>query len=156
MKEGGCLRCHGDAQRPFYFENDWLNLKEPKLSRILRAPLPKNAAGFGLGFCRDRVVDPRRQRIHLLWNGYAHAVLPPEKFPKHPVIPSNQGGEPVVSFASMNDPRYQKMLSILEEARVQVLAPPRLDMPGAQPIRGACRELAPTGLPLRSLSPDSP
>jgi len=150
MKEAGCLRCHGDGQRPSYFENAWLNLKEPRLSCILRAPLPKDADGFGLGSCRDRAVDPRRQRIHLLWNGYAHAVLPPEKFPKHPVILPNPEGEPILTFASTNDPHYQKMLAIIEVARVQVLASPRVDMPGAQPIRGACREVVPTGLSKRS------
>jgi hypothetical protein len=141
MREADCLRCHGEGQRPFYFENDWLNLKEPQMSRILRAPLGPNTEGFGLGLCRDRPVDPRRQRIHLLWNGYAHAVLPPEKFPKHPILPPSQEGEPLTTFGSTNDLRYQRMLSIIAQARVQILAAPRVDMPGTEVIQGVCREL---------------
>ncbi|MBI2949009.1 MAG: hypothetical protein HYY23_15315, partial [Verrucomicrobia bacterium] len=141
MKTADCLRCHGDGQRPFYFENDWINLKEPQMSRILRAPLAPNTDGFGLGLCRKRPLDPRRQRIHLLWNGYAHAVLPPEKFPKHPMLSPNQEGEPVTTFGSPNDPRYQRMLSIIAQARVEVLAAPRVDMPGAEVIQGVCRQL---------------
>ncbi|MFV2067145.1 MAG: hypothetical protein ACC645_09215, partial [Pirellulales bacterium] len=39
MRAAGCLRCHGDGDRLVYFESDWVNLKTPEQSRILRAPL---------------------------------------------------------------------------------------------------------------------
>lgn len=139
MEVAGCLRCHGNGGRITYFENDWINLKDPQFSRILRAPLPKDAPGYGLGLCRDRKVDSRRQRIHLLWKGYAHAVQPPEAFPKQEVLPADRSGEPVVSFASAGDSHYQAMLGILCDAREKVLATPRIDMPGAQAAPGACR-----------------
>ena len=45
MQAAGCLRCHGNGAQPFYFENDWINLKDPQLSRILRAPLPPGKEG---------------------------------------------------------------------------------------------------------------
>ena len=36
MQAAGCLRCHGDGQKILYFENDWINLRDPEFSRILR------------------------------------------------------------------------------------------------------------------------
>jgi hypothetical protein len=147
MQSAGCLKCHGDGGRIFYFENDWINLKEPQLSRILRAPLGDGSKGFGIGLCRDRKVDPRRQRIHMLWRGYAHAVQPPEAFPKREVIPPDLTGDPVISFASTDDPHYQAMLAIVRDAREKALASPRIDMPGAEVIPGACRVFVPPPLP---------
>ena len=141
MQSAGCLRCHGDGSQPFYFENDWVNLKHPELSRILRAPLPERSQGYGLGLCRDHDVDPRRQRIHLLWSGYAHAVQPTEAFPHQDVIPPDASGEPVASFASTADSDYQAMLAIIRSARAGALASPRIDMPGAEVIPGSCRHL---------------
>ena len=41
MQAAGCLRCHGDGQKVLYFENDWINLRDPAFSRILRARWPK-------------------------------------------------------------------------------------------------------------------
>ena len=104
-------------------------------------------AGLGLAICRDRKVDPARQRIHLLWKGYAHAVQPPEKFPKQPVLPPDPSGEPLVSFASTADPNYQAMLAVIRDTRQQALATPRIDMPGAEPVAGACRLFVPPLLP---------
>jgi hypothetical protein len=147
MQVAGCLKCHGDGNRISYFENDWINLKDPEMSRILRAPLAQGAQGFGLGLCRDRKVDPLRQRIHLLWKGYAHAVQPPEGFPKQPFVPYDPSGQPVTSFASPQDPNYQAMLAILRDSRQKVLATPRVEMPGAEVIAGACRMLLPPPLP---------
>jgi hypothetical protein len=147
MQVSGCLKCHGDGQKISYFEDDWINLKQPEMSRILRAPLPKDSDGFGLGLCRDRKVDASRQRIHMLWNGYAHAVLPPEQFPKRTFVPYDPSGQPVSSLASPQDPHYLAMLAILRDAREQVLASPRVDMPGAKVIPGACRMFAPPLLP---------
>jgi hypothetical protein len=147
MQAAGCLNCHGEGNRITYFENDWINLKHPQLSRILRAPLPKESDGFGLGLCRDRKVDPRRQRLHLLWKGYAHAVQPPEAFPKHPIVPYDPGGRPIVSFASTDDPNYQAMLAIILDGRDTALAAPRIDMPGAERTAGTCRTFRPPPLP---------
>lgn len=147
MAEAGCLKCHGPQGSILYFENDWINLKDPALSRILRAPLPPGAPGYGLGLCRNRPVDPRRQRIHLLWNGYAHAVQPPEAFPRHPLVPPDPSGPPAITFASTDDPHYQAMLAIIRDARDQVLATPRIDMPGAERIAGQCRQFIPPPVP---------
>ena len=107
MQAAGCLRCHGDGTNIAYFENDWINLRNPEHSRILRAPLAEGGEGGGLNWCRDRQVDPERRRLHLLRKGYAHAVQPPEAFPKEPIVPPDRSGTPVVSFASTADPVYQ-------------------------------------------------
>ncbi len=147
MREAGCLRCHGQGDKPIYFENDWINLANPQWSRILRAPLPKGSPGYGLGLCRLRPVDPRRQRLHLLRNGYAHAVQPLEAFPEHAIIPYDPSGEPVVSFASPEDKFYQQMLAIICEARDQALENPRIDMPGAERIAGTWRQFVPPAVP---------
>lgn len=147
MQAAGCLRCHGDGKKLVYFENDWINLRDPEFSRILRAPLAEDGAGHGLSLCRDRAVSPDRQRIHLLWKGYAHAVQPPEAFPKRAWTPYDPGGQPVVSFASPEDPFYQSMLAIIRDARDMVLSNPRVDMPGAEIIPGVCRHDLPPPLP---------
>jgi hypothetical protein len=146
MQAAGCLKCHGEGDRLLVFENDWINLKDPPLSRILRAPMAKGE-GLGLGLCRDRKVDPRRQRIRLLVKGYAHAVQPLEAFAPQPIMPPDLSGQPVVSFASTNDPHYQAMLAIIEEGREKALAAPRVDMPGAEILPGMCRTFNPPPLP---------
>lgn len=147
MQAAGCLRCHGDGARITYFENDWINLKDPEFSRILRAPLAKGTEGFGLGLCRDRKVTADRQRIHLLRKGYAHAVQPPEAFERHTYVPYDPSGQPVASFASVEDPHYWAMLSIIRGARQAALSAPRVEMPGAEVIAGACRMYLPPPLP---------
>lgn len=147
MQAAGCMTCHGAGGQPVFFENDWINLEKPELSRILRAPLAAGGEGFGLGFCRDRKVDPQRQRLRLLRNGYAHAVQPPEAFPRQPVLPPDPSGEPVVSFASVQDDHYQNMLAIIREGREAALAHPRIDMPGAEVVAGSCRDFVLPDLP---------
>jgi hypothetical protein len=147
MQVAGCLRCHGQSSEVAYFENDWVNLKDPQLSRILRAPMAAGGPGHGLALCRERKVDPRRQRIHLLWKGYAHAVQPPEAFEKHPIVPPDLSGPPVASLTSTADPRYQAMLAVIRDVREKTLAAPRVDMPGAEVIAGACRQFNPPPLP---------
>lgn len=147
MRDAGCLRCHGDGKKLAYFENDWINLRDPQLSRILRAPLPAGAEGSGLGFCRDRKVTPDRQRVHLLRKGYAHAVQPPEWFEKHPLVKPDRSGSPVASFAGTADPHYQRLLSIIRDTREGALSNPRVDMPGAEVIAGASRMFNPPPLP---------
>ena len=147
MRSAGCVRCHGDGKQPFYFENDWVNLKDPELSRLLRAPLAEGSEGDGLGLCRDRKVDPRRQRIHLLRNGYAHAVQPPAAFPHRDVVQPDRRGEPFVSFPSTADADYRAILGIIRAVRTEALASPRVDMPGAKVIAGSCRLVLPPSVP---------
>ncbi len=150
MRSADCMKCHGDQKgNPLLFEEDWVNLEQPELSRILRAPLAAGADGFGLGFCRDRAVNPKQQRVRQLVNGYAHAVQPVEAFARRTLAAPNRSGPPVVSFASTQNPRYQAMLSILREGRKLALAEPRVDMPGAKIIPGESRQLIALSLPER-------
>jgi len=147
MREDGCLRCHGEGDQATYFENDWVNLQQPELSRILRAPLPAGSPGFGLGFCRDRKVTADRQRVHLLWKGYAHAVQPPEWFERHERVRPDRSGDPVVSFASTAAGPYQRLLETIVAARDRALANPRVEMPGAKVEAGVSRMFVPPPLP---------
>lgn len=142
MKVAGCVRCHGNN-----FESDWFNLQRPELSRILRAPLPPDANGLGLGLCRDRKVDPKWQRVRLLWNGYAHAVKPLDAFAPLPFTPQDMSGAALVSFASTADKHYQTMLATIRNGRERALLTPRVDMPGAEIISGACRQFNPPPMP---------
>jgi hypothetical protein len=139
MQKAGCMKCHTDGKRVLYFENDWINLEKPQFSRILRAPLTKGAKGFGLGLCRQRKADARRQRLRLLRNGYAHAVQPLDRFARQPFVPASMEGVPAVSFSSIDNPQYQRMLTIIRDARKQTLDSPRVDMPGADVIAGESR-----------------
>jgi len=142
MQAAGCIRCHGRL-----FESDWINLERPEFSRILRAPLRDGKEGFGLGWCRDRKIDPRERRICMLVRGYAHGVMPIAKFARPKAPPRGAEGKKVVTFASTGDKHYQAMLKIIREGRRRVLAVPRVDMPGAEIIAGLCRYLIPPSLP---------
>ena len=142
MTKANCYRCHDR-----YFANDWVNLREPKLSRILRAPLAKGEEGNGLAVCRNHKVDPRRNRIRLLRNNYAHAVKPISAFAKQPVPPIQDGGASEPTFASTGSPHYQSMLNIIRQGRRQALSTPRIDMPGAEAIAGKSRMFIPPPLP---------
>jgi hypothetical protein len=146
MESAGCARCHGDGNRVNLFEDDWFNLERPELSRILRAPLASGGPGLGAGLCRDRKVDPRRQRIRMMLRGYEHAVQPLDAF-KVPPAPQPPEAEPVVPLVSTDDPHYQNMLAIIRQGRAKALAAPRVDMPGAEIIAGACRQFLPPPLP---------
>jgi len=148
MQRAGCARCHGDGKRILRFESDWFNLERPEFSRILRAPLPNGTDGYGQGLCRDRKVDPSRQRVRLLAGGnYVHGVTPLEKFAVKPPLPPDAAGEAVVTFASTEDPHYQAMLAIIRDGRRKALAVPRVDMPGAEVEPGSFRQFVPTPLP---------
>jgi hypothetical protein len=148
MDAAGCLRCHGDEKgAAVLFEDDWMNLQRPELSRLLRAPMPEGADGFGLGLCRDRKVSPRHQRIRQLVNGYAHAVQPIEAFERRKFQAPDRSGNPVASFTSTRDPHYQALLGILRHGRSLALEDPRVDMPGAKIIPGQSRHFIPIDLP---------
>ena len=147
MQEAGCLSCHGEKGKLILFEEDWINLREPELSRILRAPLAAGEPGFGLGLCRSRPVDARRQRVRQLVSGYAHAVQPVEAFARRQHVPPDLSGEPVVTFGSTAHPIYQSMLTIIGDARKAALADARVDLPGAKVLPGASRQFLPLALP---------
>ena len=149
MQSAGCMPCHAGGPP----DNDWINLRDPEFSRILRAPLAKSPSlaagegtGWGLALCRDRKAD-LLPRVRLLVNGYAHAVQPIEAFARRPIVPCTSAGAPVVSFAATNDVHYRNMLTIIRRARDLALAAPRVDMPGAEVIAGACRQFNKPPLP---------
>lgn len=151
MRKADCMRCHGNAKgEPVVFEEDWINLQQPELSRILRAPLAPGAEGSGLGFCRERKVSADRRRIRQLVNGYAHAVKPVEAFSRREFPVPDRSGDPVVSFSSTRDAHYQAMLAALRRGRKLALADPRVDMPGADVIPGQSRQLVSSAPPARS------
>jgi len=147
MNAAGCMRCHGG--RGAFFDDDWINLKTPEHSRILRAPLAKGQKGFGQGLCLDVKVNPKRRRIIMLWSGYAHAVKPLSFYNERPKLapPPPKDAKPVVTFANTDDPRYQRMLAIIRKGRQQALAAPRTDMPGARLIAAHPRQLIPQAIP---------
>ncbi len=148
MQAAGCARCHGEGNRVQHFENDWFNLERPELSRILRAPLAKGDDGLGLAWCRDRKVDPKRQRIRILaTGGYVHHDLPLEAFAPEKAPPPDESGDPAVTFSSTEDSRYQSMLAVIQVGRRQALATPRADMPGAEIHPGICRQMIPPPIP---------
>lgn len=141
MSEAGCTSCHSGV-----IGNDWVNLRNPRRSRILRAPLKKNADGGGLGWCRNRKAQ----------KGYLPLVtqrnMPPDVFrpPSWPVRDS--GGEVHASFQSPSDPNYRRMLDIIRKARISALNNARVDMPGAKINPGMCRHIIPPRAP--ELAPD--
>ncbi len=53
----------------------------------------------------------------------------------------------MVGFASTDDARYQAMLNIIRDGRDTALSMPRVDMPGAEVLAGACRTFNPPPLP---------
>jgi len=144
MTAAGCAECHQDAS----FENDWFNLEKPEMSRILRAPLAPGARGGGLGWCRARKPDPNRQRVRTIIGGvYLHGAMPLEHFAPKPYAPPDRSGDPVVSFASTDDPHYRAMLDIIRDGRREALQKPRSDMPGAKIRPGLPRQLIPPPMP---------
>ena len=145
MGGAGCTRCHDGV-----FTSDWVNLRDPEFSRILRAPLAPGAGGYGQAICRDHPMDPKRRRIRLLRDGYAHAVQPVSHFAPQPMPTLQAEGQPEPTFTSAEDPRYRAMLAIIEQARMDALSAPRVDMPGAEPIAGESRMFIPTPLPART------
>ena len=150
MRSAGCMKCHDNGGKVL-FENDWINLKNPEFSRILRSPLAAGAQGRGLGHCRNRKVDPARQRIRMFYTGgYVHHVLSMENFKPREFTAPDRSGETVVSFASTQDKHYRAMLDIIVKGKKAALSTPRVDMPGAQVIAGLCRRILPVDTPEQS------
>lgn len=149
MAAAGCVECHDTGTR---FENDWFNFRSPELSRILRAPLAKGGPGLGEALCREAKVDEFR-RLRIFSTGrYEHAVKPLERFPKQQWREWDKGegsGQPVVSFASTEDPHYREMLEIIRAGREAALARPRIDMPRGEvfAVAGKHRNIYPVRLP---------
>jgi len=145
MGKAGCMECHGtDQGQPILFENDWINLKDPEKSRILRAPLRPGRDGHGLGLCRNRKADPRRERLRFLSTGhYLHGAMPLSSFPTLDWLPYDGSGQPIHSFESTENEHYREMLSLIQRGRRMALNCPRVDMPGAEVIPGSFRQLYP-------------
>ena len=137
MQEAGCTKCHAAG----HIGNDWVNLQRPEWSRILRAPLAKADGGLGLAWCRDRKAPA--PGMDLVTERY----LPPDVFrpPKWPR--RDPAGTVVTPFESASNPHYQAMLRIVERARAEALATPRVDVPGAKVTCGVCRLQVPMALP---------
>ena len=138
MKEGGCLKCHAPD-----IGNDWVNLKTPHRSRILRAPLAKGEKSMGLAWCRDR----KAARPAL---SFVRGAQPPDVFSPRKTPAPNAEGKPVTTFADTTNATYKAMLKIITDARAAALKTPRVDMPGAVIVEGKCRELPPLAPPVLS------
>jgi hypothetical protein len=135
MEQANCTNCHA-AQ----IGSDWINLRRPKHSRILRAPLVRSQDGLGLGWCRQRKA---REVLKLI----DQSQQPPDVFNPKSARKPDLAGEPVVSFTSAEDEHYQAMLDVIVRGRELALANARVDMPGAKMNAGVCRYLAPVPLP---------
>jgi len=140
MKTGGCLKCH-----PSEIGNDWINLKTPERSRILRAPLAKGKEGaisMGLAWCRDRKAAKPVLPYVTRW------IQPFDVFAPNKRTPApNLEGKPVTTFADTTNATCQAMLKIITDARAATLKTPRVDMPGAVIVEGKCRNLPPLAPP---------
>jgi len=143
MRRAGCTKCHAPT-----VGNDWINLRTPRRSRILRAPLARTKGGPGLAWCRDRKA---RAPLRLV----TQRVQPPDVFRPRRTPAPDPGGREVVSFASTDDTTHQAMLGIIERARGAALARARVDMPGADIIPGQCRLLAPLDVPETAPQPEA-
>ncbi|MBL7218696.1 MAG: NPCBM/NEW2 domain-containing protein [Phycisphaerae bacterium] len=137
IKTGGCLKCH-----PSEIGSDWVNLKTPARSRILRAPMKKGEKSLGLASCRDRKAAKPSMPFVGKW------TQPPDVFAPRKTPAPNPEGKVVTTFADTTNATYQAMLKIITDARAAALKSPRVDMPGAIIERGVWRELAPLGPPV--------
>ena len=137
MKGAGCLKCHSSQ-----LGNDWVNIKTPERSRILRAPLAEGPKSLGLAWCRDRkAAKPSLPFV-------TQRNQPPDVFRPQKTPAPNSKGKAVTTFADANNATYQAMLKIITGARAAALKAPRVDMPGAIIERGVCRQLPPLAPPI--------
>ena len=136
MRNAGCTKCHA----PGKIGPDWVNLRTPERSRILRAPLAADGKGLGLAWCRQRKARPPAAPV-------TQRSQPPDVVRPARWRPPDRKGAPHVSFPSPGNPNYQAMLAIIRRARASALSRPRVDMPGANIIPGACRQIIPVPLP---------
>ncbi len=136
MQSAGCTECHPAG----HIGNDWVNLQKPEWSRILRAPMAKADGELGLSWCRDRKAPSGMALVD-------QRIMPPDRF--HPLaLPRlDLSGEPKPTLASTDDPNYQQMLRIIRRTAFVALSSPRVDMPGAQTVRGVCRRQRTMPLP---------
>ena len=102
--------------------------------------MPVEKGGLGLAMCRARkaragypLVDQR--------------VQPPDVVLESRQPAWDPSGDPHVTIASTDDPRYQAILEIIRRARADALARPRVDMPGAEIVPGECRLQVPMPVP---------
>ncbi len=130
MKSAGCLECHQKV-----IGNDWINIKKPQFSRILRAPLAKRGGSLGLNWCRNR----KAPKPDFTLVGQRHQ--PPDVFQPHIKPVPNTNGQVVTPFADQNNHHYKAILAIIQQARIEALKTPRVDMPGADIIKGKYRRL---------------
>ncbi len=136
MKQAGCTSCHNTT-----IGNDWVNLRHPQRSRILRAPLKESRAGNGLAWCRRRKAQTGRLPLVTQKN------MPPDVF-RPPSWPQRDPqGQVNSTFESTDNPHYQNMLEIVRKARTEALNHARADMPGAKINPGVCRYIVPVPLP---------
>jgi hypothetical protein len=142
MNKAKCYSCHDK-----HFGGDWINLRKPEFSRILRAPLAKGKKGMGLAICRNHKTDPGRNRINLLRGGYQHAVQDLSFYAEKPVPSLKEGGIAQPTFASSEEVLWQEMLTIIRNGRKRALEQARVDMPGAELIAGKNRMMVPPAVP---------
>jgi mono/diheme cytochrome c family protein len=155
MKQSRCAECHTDEKGNIARFDNWFNLDKPELSLILRAPLNPSAQPSALALCRNKKVDSHfSTRGTMFKAGYAHQVLPLNKFPSQRWIPwkERQADEPVYTFADTKDTVYQQMSAVIQAGREKALANPRVDMPeaayaGRDIVAGRSRQIIPQPLP---------
>lgn len=156
MQRNSCVECHGDQNGKIHRFDDWINFENPRMSRVLRAPLdPNDKDAHGVGLCRDRKLDPNFSRCGLMFkSGYEHAVRPLDQFPTQRWKPWSEmtDGDPMIVFRSAEDPVYREMLAIIEKAAARQRENPRIDMPFADEIGngivpGRSRQIIPQAIP---------
>jgi len=136
MSQAGCVKCHEPR-----IGNDWINLQRPQYSRILRAPLAQGA-GFGLQWCRRRKARPVDMPL------VDQRIQPPDVARPASRPAPDAAGRAVISFTDTSHASYHAMLTIIRQIRSKALETPRVDMPGADPVRGKCRQLPPISPPV--------
>lgn len=139
MQKAGCTQCHAAG----HIGNDWVNLQQPEWSRILRAPMDRSESGLGLAMCRSRKARTGYPLV-------TQRVQPPDMVVSSRQPEWDDTGDVHTTFGSADDPRCREMLDIIRRTRAEVLAQPRVDMPGAEVVGGECRMQVMPELPLAS------